>query len=47
MKKKEEKITPSTKLITLAKCKECVKSCKIQSLPHAELIKCPDFKKKK
>lgn len=31
-------------LIWAEKCLECLNDCKIEILPKAKLIKCPDFK---
>ena len=42
--KKKTEIKPTTKLVIMKKCTNCVKSCKIESLPHAQLIACPDYK---
>lgn len=42
--KKKTELKPTTKLVIMKKCTNCVKSCKIESLPHAELIACPDYK---
>ena len=28
----------------MKKCTDCIKNCKIESLPIAELIACPDYK---
>ena len=46
--KKDKKINikPSTTLVVLDKCKNCINKCKVESLPHAELIGCPDYKSK-
>ena len=42
--KKKTELKPTTKLVIMKKCTNCVKNCKIESLPHAELIACPDYK---
>ena len=42
--KKKTEIKPTTKLVIMKKCTNCIKNCKIESLPHAELISCPDYK---
>lgn len=42
--KKKTEIKPTTKLVIMKKCTNCIKNCKIESLPHAELIACPDYK---
>lgn len=42
--KKKTEIKPTTKLVVMKKCTNCIKNCKIESLPHAELIACPDYK---
>lgn len=42
--KKKAEIKPTTKLVIMKKCTNCIKNCKIESLPHAELIACPDYK---
>ncbi len=44
IKKEKSNIEASTTLVILDKCKNCIKNCKIESLPHAELIACPDYK---
>ena len=43
-KQKKTEIKPTTKLVIMKKCTNCIKNCKIESLPHAELIACPDYK---
>ena len=42
--KKKTEIKPTTKLVIMKKCTNCIKNCKIESLPHAELIACRDHK---
>jgi len=42
--KKKTELKPTTKLVIMKKCTNCIKNCKIESLPHAELIACPDYK---
>ena len=42
--KKKTELKPTTKLVIMKKCTNCVKNCKIESLSHAELIACPDYK---
>lgn len=42
--KKKTELKPTTKLVVMKKCTNCIKNCKIESLPHAELIACPDYK---
>lgn len=43
-KQKKTELKPTTKLVIMKKCTNCIKNCKIESLPHAELIACPDYK---
>lgn len=43
-KQKKTEIKPTTKLVIMEKCTNCIKNCKIESLPHAELIACSDYK---
>ena len=43
-KQKKIEIKPTTKLVIMKKCTDCIKNCKIESLSHAELIACPDYK---
>ncbi len=45
-KDKKSNIEPSTTLVVLEKCKNCINKCKVESLPHAVLIGCPDYKPK-
>lgn len=45
MKAKNKKLKHTEGLVYAKKCLECIKDCKIEILPDAELIKCPDFKR--
>jgi hypothetical protein len=46
IKKEKSNIEASTTLVILDKCKNCINKCKVESLPHAVLIGCPDYKPK-
>jgi hypothetical protein len=42
---KPKKLKHTEGLVYAEKCLECIKECKIEVLPGAKLVKCPDFKK--
>lgn len=46
MAKKSKRLKHTEGLVYAKKCLDCELDCKIEVLPEAELVKCPDFKKK-